>query len=337
MIDLKPVVPKSKLKTAKDVAKELFGYTVISDDADRIMSEIQQETKRLLNRFRELKSEYYDKAKYPGKEIVQNGISVLYELSRQDNTLDFFNYVADNEDELEELGSDYAPIKEFFEGEQRKIFENALKKLKIYEDSRVYIVDSDLESIVKQMQNIVSVKAPYGMIRQLPDLISKFDDKYLVILEEKTEPVRKAILDNKSQVMDHLAGKPYAKVKEALYANEFQRLLDKAESSNDVSRLRSLGDQSDALKERLINEMHELDEKCAPKPEPPANGGANSGEKPVKPVTPKKEVVNTFLKHVVHTTSWHIESEADIDKYCEQLKRQLKENMREGLIYNIKF
>lgn len=45
MIDLKPVVPKSKLKTAKDVAKELFGYTVISDDADRIMSEIQQETK----------------------------------------------------------------------------------------------------------------------------------------------------------------------------------------------------------------------------------------------------------------------------------------------------
>lgn len=201
----------------------------------------------------------------------------------------------------------------------------------------MYIVDSELESIVTQMQNIVSVKAPYGMIRQLPDLISKFDDKYLVILEEKTEPVRKAILDNKSQVMDHLAGKPYAKVKEALYASEFQRLLDKAESSNDVSRLRSLGDQSDALKERLINEMHELDEKYAPKPEPPANGGANSGEKPVKLVTPKKEVVNTFLKHVVHTTSWHIESEADIDKYCEQLKRQLKENMREGLIYNIKF
>ena len=337
MIDLKPVVPKSKLKTAKDVAKELFGYTVISDDADRIMSEIQQETKRLLSRFRELKSEYYDKAQYPGKDIVQDGISVLCKLSSQDNTLDFFNHVADNEDELEELGSDYAPIKEFFKGEQRKIFENALKKLKIYEDSRVYIVDSELESIVKQMQNIVSVKAPYGMIRQLPDLISKFDDKYLVILEEKTEPVRKAILDNKSQVMDHLAGKPYAKVKEALYASEFQRLLDKAESSNDVSRLRSLGDQSDALKERLINEMHELDEKYAPKPEPPANGGANFGEKPVKPVTPKKEVVNTFLKHVVHTTSWHIESEADIDKYCEQLKRQLKENMREGLIYNIKF
>ena len=185
------------------------------------------------------------------------------------------------------------------------------------------------------MQNIVSVKAPYGMIRQLPDLISKFDDKYLVILEEKTEPVRQAVLDNKSQVMDYLAGKPYAKVKEALYANEFQRLLDKAESSNDISKLCSLSNQSDALKERLFKEMHELDEKYAPKSEPP-QPTPNPNPTP-KPHEPKKEVVNTFLKHVVHTTSWHIESEADIDKYCEQLKRQLKENMREGLIYNIKF
>lgn len=124
----------------------------------------------------------------------------------------------------------------------------------------MYIVDSELESIVKQMQNIVSVKAPYGMIRQLPDLLSKFDDKYLAVLEEKTEPVRQAVLDNKSQVMDYLAGKPYAKVKEALYANEFQRLLDKAESSNDISKLCSLSNQSDALKERLFKEMHEMDE-----------------------------------------------------------------------------
>lgn len=340
MVDLKPVVPKSKIKTAKDVAKELFGYTVISEDADRIMSEFQRETENLLTTFRRLKNDYYDKAAYPGSKIVLDGIMELAKLNRLDNTMDFFNYVADNEDELEELASDYAPIKEFFEGEQKKIFDDALSKLKIYDDSRVYIVDVDLENIVKQMQAVVNAKAPYGMIRQLPDLNSKFNDKYLEILETNTAPVRDTIMENKRQVMEYLAGKSYAEQREALYADGFQQLLDKAESMHDILLLRSLRDQSDALKQRYFEEMYALDEKLKSKPETPVNagnGGADGNVLPKQPVKPQKRVINTFLKNAVHMTSMQIETEADVDQCCDKLRGKLKELLREGIIYNIKF
>lgn len=332
MVDLKPVVPKAKLNIAKDVAKELFGYGSMSDDAEIIMSTFQHEARILLGNFRSLKDAYYDKGNYPGRDVVVAGMRCLGRLLQLDNTMEFFTHVADNEEELAELAEDYEPIKEFFAGEQRTIFEEALQKLKIYADSRVYIVDAALEGIVNQMQQITGAKAPYGMIRQLPDLIAKFSDKYAEVLEQETHPVRDAIWENKRQVMDKLAQKPYRKEKEAYFSSEFALLLDEVEKSNNIMLLRSLRDKSDALKERLFREMEKQDARITPPVQP--NGGENgAGTTPA----PKKEVVNAYIKQVIPFTSWRIESEADIDKYCEQLKERLKKNMREGIIYNIKF
>ena len=351
MVDLKPVVPKAKIKTAKDVAKDLFGYTIIATDTDRIMSEFQRETASLLSKFQSWKNNFYDQNTYPGAQTVMAGIKLLQVLKSMDNTMEFFNYVVTNEDELEELAGDYLPIKEFFEGEQKKFFDKALEKLKIYDDSQCYIADNELEDLAKSMQKIVNAKTPYGMIRQLPELMDKFDTKYLEILEANTEPVRKVIIDNQKFVMDILATKPYKSQYESSYSLAFEQLLAKAEHSNNILLLRSFSDQANALMQRKLLEMEKLDAELKPKKENEGkNNGGNSPEgkgaggsgtfgnnPPETETKKKKQVIYQHANVVVPMTTWHIETEADVDKYCDLLRGQLKKLVREDIIYNIKF
>ena len=243
------------------------------------------------------------------------------------------------------------PIKEFFEGEQKKFFDKALEKLKIYDDSQCYIADNELEDLAKSMQKIVNAKTPYGMIRQLPELMDKFDTKYLEILEANTEPVRKVIIDNQKFVMDILATKPYKSQYESSYSLAFEQLLAKAEHSNNILLLRSFSDQANALMQRKLLEMEKLDAELKPKKENEgknnggnspegkgAGGSGTSGNNPPETETKKKkQVIYQHANVVVPMTTWHIETEADVDKYCDLLRGQLKKLVRDDIIYNIKF
>ncbi len=47
-----------------------------------------------------------------------------------------------------DFGEDHEPIRDFFGSEQLTIFTRALDMLNIYEDSKTYIVDAELEDVV---------------------------------------------------------------------------------------------------------------------------------------------------------------------------------------------
>ena len=46
--------------------------------------------------------------------------------------------------------------------------------LNIYEDSKTYIVDAELEDVVAKMRTIVRMAKPYKEIPKLPELREKF-------------------------------------------------------------------------------------------------------------------------------------------------------------------
>lgn len=336
MVDLKPVVPKAKIKTAKDVAKDLFGYTIIATDTDRIMSEFHNQNSNLLKIFSNWLTTAYTKEDYPGRLVIENGIRLLRQVAQKDNAMEFYNYIEDKEEDLEELSQDYLPIMEFFGGEQRAIFDSALEKLKIYSESETYITDEELIQIVEKMKLIINAKTPYGMIRKLPELQAQFNDKYLSILEVETEPVKAAIQENMRQVMDKLKEKPYYKEHHSVMSLMFEQMLAKVDHSNNIMHLRSFIDQSDIAKQKAFDRMDVLDKKWDEdhQSKPPIDNGGN---KVTPPVRPSKTVVNCYVKNVTHATSWRVESEADIDRYLGQMRNELKKLLTEGAILNIKF
>ena len=57
-------------------------------------------------------------------------------------------------DDFLDFAEDYEPVKKFFAGEQKGIFDKALKLMKIYDDSKTFIVNSEIEAVVCGHQSL---------------------------------------------------------------------------------------------------------------------------------------------------------------------------------------
>ena len=215
------------------------------------------------------------------------------------SALDFFTTVSKKRDDFFDFAEDYEPIKTFFSGEQSTIFARALDMLAIYDDSKTYIVNAELEDIVAQMRSITRQEKPYANIPKLPELRERFMSCYGEILQQEFAPVLDSIDQAWKRVLEVLSTKDYNDQKRTANYEKFQEIREGATRCNNVSTLRSFADKADALKRRLLDEMADLDYKREiQKAEEEARriremmsrkAGVLTAKKPVKEEKPKPE------------------------------------------------
>jgi hypothetical protein len=208
-------------------------------------------------------------------------------------------------------------------------------------------VNKELENIVRQMRDIVNQEKPYSNIPKLPDLRDKFTDLYISIFDNELKPVINSIEDAKSRVLEVLNTKEYAKGKKDSYINQFSELLEGAEHCNNVSSLRSFGDKADALKLRLLREMDDLDAKLAKdkadkearklEEEAIQNGTEDSFVAEPKVEYKPRKTKRVPIKQITGTASWRLESIEDIEKYIDELRKNLEAQMDVDTIVNVEF
>ena len=343
-------VPENQKKAVRTVMKELFKVAPPADDEDTIMKNFQHYCENRITEIERLEPKYENYA-YPGKEILEKGKKRLSALVQIQAPLEFFKTVFDEQDDLMDFGEDYEPIRDFFGSEQLTIFTRALDMLNIYEDSKTYIVDAELEDVVAKMRTIVRMPKPYKEIPKLPELREKFMNCYMRILEEQAEPVKDSINQDRNRVFEVLNTKPYKDAKFNRYLELFKEIMDGAEHCNNVSTLRSYADKAEALKLRLLNEMNAEDirlvQEAAAKAEAERKRQEEEAEKRGETVKPAEKVAepqpvykvrttkNVSIKTVAKTASWRLESKEDVDKYLAALRENLLKEMDEDTIVNI--
>ena len=101
------------------------------------------------------------------------------------------------------------------------------------------------------------------------------------------------------------------------------------------------------MKLRLLNEMDELDRKLAKqRAEEEARRQAEEAKQSGKPasevtVTPApvkiRKTKNVSIKMMTGTSSWRLESKADIDRYMDSLRKTLEAQLDEDTIVNVEF
>ncbi|SFG31088.1 hypothetical protein SAMN05216356_105117 [Oribacterium sp. WCC10] len=327
-------------KVVQTVAKELFGSAFVTEDEDSVMRTFQKYSENRLNEMNALAINYNQYA-FPGKKVIDSGKKLMQDLVQYTDPKEFFEYISNNQDDLLDYAEDYDPVKSFFSGEQQKIFARALDMLDIYEDSKTYIVDKNLENIVSEMQRIVKLESPYREIPKLPDLRDKFMNAYTTVLENAAIPVKKSIEDDKDRVIEVIDTKEYKDEKKAGYLHLFSEIWDGADTCNNVSRLRAYADKASALKIRLLDEMNDLDAELAAKN---AREEQLKKQKPDEPntdlvieVPKKKKTKNVTIKNVAHTSSWRIEKAEDVDRYIEELRKSLLGELNQNDIVNVEF
>ena len=333
-------------KAVRDVMKETFGMATTAEDEDTIMKNFQRYAQNMIHEI-EQREENYKQHPYPGKRVLSSGKRLMQSVIRIQSALDFFTTVSKKRNDFFDFAEDYEPVKTFFEGEQSTIFERALDMLAIYDDSKTYIVNAELENIVAQMRTITRQENPYANIPKLPELRERFMFCYGEILQQESAPVLDSIDQAWKRVSEVLSTKDYNDQKQMTYYRKFQEIRDGASSCNNISTLRSYADKADALKIRLLNEMDELDRKLAKqKAEEEARRQAEEAKqsgKPVPEVTVApasvkiRKTKNVSIKMMTGTASWRLESKADIDRYINNLRKTLEAQLDDDTIVNIEF
>ncbi len=333
-------------KTAREVMKELFGSTGVSDDDDAIMQTFQKYCRDQIQNIEkyELISQHKP---YPGKDVMVTGKMLLRNFKEIEHAAEFFRTVSAQRDACLDFADDFDLVKKFFDGEQKKHFDNALDKMRIYDDSKTFIVDDAVERCVADIKAIIKMPSPYSSIQKLPELVAQFTEAYMAVLESMSGPIYEAMEDARKRVFDELDKKPYKDELSTRFHAMFTELKAKADRCNNVATFQNIKVEADALKMRLLGEIAKKDAALA------AIASANSaaqaaqdkaqGEPSQKPIQPAPaalkppKVKSVSIKNINTGGTWQVKSKADIDARLEELRQRLYREMEADTILNIEF
>ncbi len=340
LIDIRERATDGQIRSAKEVLKDYFGYSLSSDDDDTIMRSFKDKAKDKLEVFGDILVEYRINPKLPCKSLMEHAKKSLEDILAIKEPAEFFRTVDKKRDELLDDGDDTAPVFDFFKNDQKKIFERALDQIQMFENSKTYVREQEIIDNVAQMEAIVNDKNPFGQIRRLPDMSMKFIQQYGTLLEKEAEGMRPVVEDDLQKVLNTLEEKKLDSVFRDKFLRAFGELKNKLDQSHEIAAVKNIRLESDTLKLRCLDEItdYEIHHQPAKEPPvvltPPTEGGKDVTEPPaVAPVKTKvKKRKNVSISNVAGARTYTLETEEDIDKFAEGLKRKLKAQLDKDTI-----
>ena len=339
LISIRERATDGQIRSAKEVIKDYFGFSVSSDDDDMIMRTFKKKAQDKLELFSEIMIEYRVNPKLPCKSLMEQAKKNLEELLTIKEPAEFFKTVDKKRDDLLDNADDTAPVLDFFNGDQKKIFEKAQEQIQMFENSKIYVREQEIIDNVARMEAIVTAKNPFRQIQKLPDMSMRFVQQYGELLEKEAEEMRPIVEDDQRKVLHILDEKGFVSVFRDRFSSVFEELKEKLDTSNEIATVKNIRLESDTLKLRCLDEITEYEEAHRPKvnPEPSVNPETPStSEGPVSPVQPKpKKRKNVSISNVAGARTYSIENEQDIDNFLAEMKEKLLNELDENTIITL--
>ncbi len=344
MMDRREKATDKQKKSVREVMKELFKAASPNDDDDALMKAFLSYADKFKGKLDQYEIHYQNQSKYPGRSVISNGKALIMKVLGIKFSGEFYNTVDSKRDEFFDLAEDYEPVSAFFSGDQRSIFDNSLKLMGIYDDSKTFVVDRQLESLVEQIKTILGMKSPYKEIYKLPELNKQFSDRYNAILNDNLEPILVIVNDAKVRALDEAERQGCADHFAQKIGDRFLELRKKAEACKNVANLKNIPIEADALKLRILNEIqHYLEKQAKEKKEKEYEHG-HGGQPDTTVVEPKKPehavtkvYRNLNIRDLTNYASWQIETKEDLQKYMDALYEKIESNMADNTVINVEF
>ena len=339
LIDIRERATDGQIRSAKEVMKDYFGFTVSSDDDDKIMSSFKNRAKDKVEVYDDILVEYRINPKYPCKRLMEEARKRLAEILDINEPTEFFKTVDKKRDDLLDDAEDTAPVFDFFKGDQRKIFEEAVKNLAYFGNSKTYVSDQELLKVVEEIETIVKDSKPFGKIQRLPELNKRFEELHMGLLEKEAAIMDPLVHDDFLKVKEVLDTKPFAEVLRPRINQRFDEIWEKLRTSSDIAAIKNIKLESDTLKIKCLDEIDEYERAHQPAPEPsvtpvvPGKGPINPIPAPTKVKTKRRK--NVSISNVAGARTYSIETEQDIDKFLAEMKQKLMNELEEDTIITL--
>lgn len=332
-LEIKEKIDSKSIRAMKNVADELFGKNIDSEDTDKMVKDFKELTRAKLTEIEDLERNYKNK-NYPDKDVLENGEKLLKRILVLKDTREIFDEVLGHEDDYCDYVEDMEPIDKFFAGEQKNIWDESVKLYEKYTVSKNYFSDEEIEQIVREINKILNDKKPYNKIKDLNELNKKFTENYNQILFERRNPILDKIKETKEITLDRLYTEN-EELKEKFtkkVEERFSEILRNAEKSENIKEIETFDKEASNLKSKLLDEFERQEEEIR------ANLKTDDTveESPAIPIRIKKPKIIGIVK-INKDRVWKIQSKEDIESYLEKLRKKLEKELEDSEIVEVEF
>ena len=323
-------------KSVREVMKELFGVNSLNEDDDALMKSFMGYTENLKKDLEKYEIMYSSRPEYPGKDVILSGRTLLNDILQMKYPAEFFAGVDGRKDDILDFAEDFYSVKKFLTGDQRDIFDKALGLMKIFDESKTFIVKTEIEKIVADIKAVLKNQSPYSQIHRLPELLDKFRDLYGGMLEKAAQPILATVGEARKRVFDELKGKQCENKLSDTVLSRFAELKEKASTCNNIAVLHNIKIEADALKVRLLNEIETAEREMLAAAKDRDDAVSDANDAAPAPVRVKRMKAVSF-KAINTEMSWQIETEEDVDRYLSDLRKRLVDALEEDAVISVEF
>lgn len=186
MVKRRVAIPGTVIKSSRELLREYFNRMDVPSDEDSLIAFVLKEFGDASERLKNLISAEYSSGKYPGREVVEEGIRLCDDiLSQKKDNLSLLRRLNERRDDLLDNMDDMQDVTAFFRN-QKKVFDSAVRCLELADSEREYLqADSGVMKNVAAIRQIITDKKPYRRISELPGLMQEVKNVYDRLLSEK--------------------------------------------------------------------------------------------------------------------------------------------------------
>ncbi len=307
LVKKKIQAPSNYISNVKEIGKDLFNYSKVLEDEDALMNRFIELGKGEVESIRELLVNY-DKANYPGKDILLEGMRTLNKVIDIKDIGEFYKEAYDLKDDFLDYADYSEEVKKFFEN-QKSFFDEGLKQVEIYNKNKTYVLDKEAIDIIEKIEEIVSSKEPYSNIPKLKGLVEEFSNKFQALLEEECEPIRMVIESDYEKVKAELNIYNQEDELSKKFKNQFDELLNRLQNMENFYEAIAMKEESHRLKMISFDEISKkLD------------------------ITSKTK--NVSISSILNGTQT-IKSSSDIEALLADMRKKLEEELEENTVIRL--
>lgn len=349
ILSIREKVPEAHIQSAERIMSEVFGVNHIRSKEEDMHKEIIERFSREQRDLNYIHSQYQYHS-FPDEKLVIEVLKKVDQLVSITDSQEFFTELTKMEVDLIDDFDELAHVKEFFETPKMKEhYRNAQEKRKLYEQDKNYLNNPEIDHIMSVILDVLKMARPYTRIKELPDLIARFNNEVVSHLQGISQPILDALNQDKRDIAKELEDwlvytemqriqnsfrfKMEDLEKKILHANLVSRLLSYRGESNEIkvttlrqieATKRDIYEEQERLRKRTeaTNPENENEHLVREKDEPMVEP-SKEPQIPVVKEKPKKVMVIS-KETILPSQLVEIQSDADIEKYLGTLRAELQ-------------
>lgn len=343
LLEMKSVPQAQWVKAVKDVIKDFYGKSVVSDDPDTLMRDYRNyaQTKKIAIE-EVLREDYGKDSGLPGKALLEKAVRLIDETIRINDQMTFYRQMYELFEEFDEAALDLEDLNSFLGGVQKAKFLQATKTLRMYEASKNYISDKQIMDYAAQIKKIIGIEKPYSYIPKLEEYAKLLGNAIVDLLEADAKKIEPEVLADRKMVLESMEdSRPYAESLKKKLIPKFDELLDKLEHGKDIASINGIPSESNALLQNCLREIEsaendyqrELEKKRkeAEKKHVVAGNVLPTESEPVKII----KTIPLTMRTLTNGKIYSIRNEEDADQFAEEICTALKAKLAENTIIKL--